>query len=43
MPDSIDLARQLRHHLEALRAAGVLFVPRGEPLQIAWANESAAS
>lgn len=35
MPEPIDLARQLRHHLEALRAAGVLFVPRGEPLSLA--------
>ena len=36
MPDSpIDLPRQLRCHLESLRVAGVLFVPRGEPLRIA--------
>jgi DNA polymerase len=38
MPESpIDLAEQLRAHLESLRAAGVLFVPRGEliaPLRI---------
>jgi uracil-DNA glycosylase family 4 len=34
MPEPIDLARQLRAHLESLRAAGVLFVPRGEPLRI---------
>jgi uracil-DNA glycosylase len=32
MPEPIDLAQQLRYHLDALRAAGVLFVPRGEPL-----------
>jgi DNA polymerase len=36
MPDEanvpIDLAQQLRAHLEALRAAGVLFVPRGETI-----------
>lgn len=31
----IDLARQLRAHVESLRAAGVTFVPRGEPLRIA--------
>src|SRR5581483_735561 len=31
----IDLAAQLRAHLESLRAAGVLFVPRGEPLVLA--------
>jgi uracil-DNA glycosylase len=42
MPDSIDLARQIRIHLEALRAAGVLFVPRGEPLEIALPGETAA-
>ncbi|MFO0825131.1 MAG: uracil-DNA glycosylase [Gemmataceae bacterium] len=30
----IDLARQVRAHLESLRAAGVLFVPRGEPLAL---------
>jgi DNA polymerase len=36
MPDApTDLARQLRLHLDSLRAAGVLFVPRGEPLVIA--------
>src|SRR5262245_41672948 len=35
MPEPIDLARQLRAHLESLRSAGVLFVPRGEPLVIA--------
>lgn len=38
MPDvnsPIDLARQVRAHLESLRAAGVMFVPRGEPLVIA--------
>src|SRR5438477_8568439 len=28
MPDAIDPARQLRAHLESLRAAGVTFVPR---------------
>lgn len=28
----IDVIRQLKAHLESLRAAGVLFVPRGEPL-----------
>jgi len=27
-----DLARQVQAHLESLRAAGVMFVPRGEPL-----------
>lgn len=31
----IDLAAQVRAHLESLRAAGVQFVPRGEPLKIA--------
>ena len=31
----IDFARQVRAHLDALRAAGVTFVPRGEPLTIA--------
>ena len=38
MPDPtspIDLAAQLRMHLESLRAAGVMFLPRGEPLKIA--------
>lgn len=35
MPEPIDITRQLRAHLESLRAAGVLFVPRGEPLTIA--------
>jgi DNA polymerase len=35
MPDPIDFARQLRAHLESLRAAGVTFLPRGEPLVIA--------
>src|SRR5262245_36384194 len=35
MPDAIDLVRQLRTHLESLRAAGVQFVPRGEPLTFA--------
>jgi uracil-DNA glycosylase family 4 len=35
MPEPIDLPRQLRLHVESLRAAGVLFVPRGEPLTIA--------
>jgi DNA polymerase len=38
MPDPntpIDLTQQLRAHLESLRAAGVMFVPRGEPLRIA--------
>jgi DNA polymerase len=35
MPDGvIDLVRQLRAHLEALRAAGVLFVPCGEPIPL---------
>ncbi len=29
---SIDLVQQVRSHLESLRAAGVLFVPRGEAL-----------
>jgi DNA polymerase len=43
MPDSIDLARQLRLHLESLRAAGVLFVPRGEPLTIAPAEPNGAA
>ncbi len=42
----IDLARQLRAHLESLRAAGVMFVPRGEPLMLAplrvAANQEAA-
>jgi DNA polymerase len=42
MSDSIDLARQLRQHLDGLRAAGVLFVPRGEPLQIALPSEPGA-
>lgn len=32
---SIDLVQQVRAHLESLRAAGVLFVPRGEPLVLA--------
>ena len=31
----IDLAQQLRAHLESLFAAGVTFVPRGAPLKIA--------
>ena len=31
----IDLIHQLREHLDALRSAGVLFVPRGAPLVIA--------
>jgi DNA polymerase len=31
----IDLAGQLRAHLESLRAAGVMFVPCGEPLVFA--------
>ena len=31
--EPINLTRQLRFHLESLRAAGVLFVPRGEPLK----------
>lgn len=31
----IDFVRQVRAHLESLRAAGVTFVPRGEPLRIA--------
>jgi DNA polymerase len=39
MPDAtntpIDLVSQLRGHLDSLKAAGVLFVPRGEPLVIA--------
>jgi uracil-DNA glycosylase len=36
MPDSpIDLTAQVRAHLESLRAAGVMFVPRGEPLVLA--------
>ena len=35
MPEPIDIARQLQLHLESLRAAGVLFVPRGKPLKIA--------
>ncbi|HEY1186792.1 MAG TPA: uracil-DNA glycosylase [Gemmata sp.] len=30
--DAIDLVQQVRAHLDAVRAAGVLFVPRGEPL-----------
>ena len=36
MPDTppIDYVSQLRAHLESLRAAGVMFVPRGEPLKI---------
>ncbi len=34
MSDPIDLARQLRAHLQSLRAAGVLFVPRGESLTL---------
>jgi len=42
MADSIDLAAQLRRHLESLRAAGVLFVPRGEPLEIALPTEAEA-
>jgi DNA polymerase len=29
-----ELARQVRAHLESLRAAGVMFVPRGEPLAL---------
>ncbi len=29
----IDLAQQLRAHLESLRSAGVAFVPRGEPIR----------
>jgi DNA polymerase len=33
MPDGpIDLVHQLRAHLASLQAAGVLFVPRGEPV-----------
>jgi uracil-DNA glycosylase family 4 len=35
MPEPIDLVSQLRAHLESLRAAGVMFVPRGERLVIA--------
>lgn len=36
MADSaIDLVQQVRAHLESLHAAGLLFVPRGEPLVIA--------
>jgi DNA polymerase len=35
MPEPIDLARQLRAHLESLSAAGVKFVPRGKPLALA--------
>ena len=35
MPEPIDFTRQLRAHLESLRAAGVTFVPRGEPLVFA--------
>jgi DNA polymerase len=31
----MDLARQLKTHLEALKAAGVEYVPRGEPLRFA--------
>ncbi len=31
----IDLTRQVRVHLDSLRAAGVMFVPRGEPIAIA--------
>jgi uracil-DNA glycosylase len=31
---SIDLVRQVRAHLESLRAAGVLFVPRGEAIAV---------
>lgn len=31
----IDLSRQVRAHLESLRAAGVMFVPRGEPVLVA--------
>jgi uracil-DNA glycosylase family 4 len=34
-PPQIDLARQLRAHLDSLAAAGVRFVPRGEPLALA--------
>ena len=29
---AVDLVRQVRAHLESLRAAGVLFVPRGPAL-----------
>jgi uracil-DNA glycosylase len=29
MAETLDLAHQLRLHLDSLRAAGVLFVPRG--------------
>lgn len=43
MPDAIDLSRQLRAHLESLRAAGVLFVPRGEPLTLAPAPPTSAT
>jgi len=38
----IDLTRQLRAHLESLRAAGVMFVPRGEPLTFAPLQVSAS-
>jgi len=34
MAESLDLARQLALHLDSLRAAGVLFVPRGNPLAL---------
>lgn len=43
MPEPIDFARQLQLHLKALRAAGVLFVPRGEPLTIAPLAECVAT
>ncbi|HSQ58729.1 MAG TPA: uracil-DNA glycosylase [Gemmata sp.] len=34
MANPIDLTAQVRAHLESLRAAGVMFVPRGEPFVI---------
>jgi len=34
-PLPIDLTRQVRAHLESLRTAGVMFVPRGEPIALA--------
>ena len=42
MDGSIDLVQQVRAHLESLRAAGVLFVPRGEPLVIAPRSQDAS-
>jgi uracil-DNA glycosylase family 4 len=40
---SVDLVRQVQAHLESLRAAGVLFLPRGTPLPSQIALSLAAS